>query len=115
MFFYRTIPPKWLKCIARLTARKHLNLRFVHLSSSSSLSSLRDFFKWSTSIRAKAITVVFARISFNLVCVVPFTTRMFVPLQFDLVEAAWSFQHYTNVGRHCTITVPRDIVCDVIP
>ncbi len=30
MFFYRTIPPKWLKCIARLTARKRLNFRFVH-------------------------------------------------------------------------------------
>ena len=36
MFFYWMIPPKWLKCITRLTARKQLNLTFLHLSSSSS-------------------------------------------------------------------------------
>ena len=55
------IPTKWLKHIARLTARKQLNFRFVHLSSSSSSSSspsssssssssspLRDFFKQPT-------------------------------------------------------------------
>ena len=36
---------------------------------------------------AKAITVAFARISFNLACAVPFTTRMFVLWRFDSVEA----------------------------
>ena len=54
-FFYQTIPSKCLKYIARLAARKQLNLRFVHLS-----SSLRDFFKQPTSKLAKAITVAFA-------------------------------------------------------
>ena len=40
-------------------ARKQLNHRIVHLSS----SSLRDFFKRPTSKLAKVITVAFARIS----------------------------------------------------
>ena len=81
MFFYRTISPKWLKRIARLTVRKRLNHRIVHLS------SLRDFFKRPTSKLAIVITVAFARISFKLVSTVPFTTKTFLHLLFDSVEA----------------------------
>jgi len=55
---------------------------------------LKAFFKQPTSKLAKAITVAFARISFKVVCAVPFTTRMFVPLQFDSEEA--------GVLQHCT-------------
>ena len=91
-FFYQTIPPKWLKRIARLTARKRLNLRFVHLSSSSSSSSLRDFVKRPTSQVAEVLTVIFTPITFIRVCAVPFTNKSTVSFQI-LVNEPQSLSH----------------------
>jgi len=79
-FFYPTIPAKWLKRIARLTARKRLNPRFVHLSSFSS-SLIRDFVERPTSEVAEVLTVIFTPITFIPVCAVPFTNKFTVSFQ----------------------------------
>ena len=101
--FLPKIPPKWLKRIARLTARRRLNLRFVDLSF---LFTLRDFFKWPTSKLAKVITVAFARISQSYVrCAFYYQNICIVATR---PGGSLSFQH---VGRHCV--VPCDIVRDV--
>ena len=85
--FYRTIPPKWLKRIARLTARTRLNLRFVRLS-----SSLRGFVKRPMSEVAEVLTVIFAPITFIRVCAVPFINKSTVSFQI-LVNEPRSLSH----------------------